>query len=251
MIFKRSLIRELTITAAALFTVSLAILFTNLILRLLSRAVGGRLVTDGILTMLGFYALQYLHILVAITLFLTVLLTLSRIYRDSEMIVWSSSGLPIYAWVRPIFKFAAPFLIVVPIMSLFLTPWAQQQRQHYEQQLESRDEITMLAPGLFREFKRAGVVVFIESINPVTGTIKNVFLQSIDQKRSETVSAVSAFIDKKENGDRFLVMENGSRYVGSPDTLDYQIVEFEQLGRRIEPAEAETIKTNIRALPTL
>ncbi len=251
MIFRRSLIRELTINAAGLFTVALAILFTNLVLRLLGRAAGGRLDTEGILPMLGFYALQYLHILLAMTLFLTVLLSLTRAYRDSEMIVWFSAGQPLVAWGRPILGFAAPFLIAIVALSLFLTPWAQQQRLQYEKQLESRDELTMLAPGLFREFKRAGLVVYIESVNPFTGTIRNVFLQSIDKPRSETLSAQSAIIETRPNGDRFLVMSQGNRYVGTPGEADYQIVAFEKLGRRIEPAEAEAIEPTIRATPTL
>ncbi|MDR0770481.1 MAG: LPS export ABC transporter permease LptF [Burkholderiales bacterium] len=251
MIFRRSLIRELTINAAGLFLVALAILFTNLVLRLLKLAAGGRLDTEGILPMLGFYALQYLHILLAITLFLTVLLSLTRAYRDSEMIVWFSVGQPLVAWGRPILGFAAPFLVAIVALSLFLTPWAQQQRLQYEKQLESRDELSVLAPGLFREFKRAGLVVYIESINPFTGTIKNIFLQSINKPRSETLSAQSAIIETYPNGDRFLVMSQGSRNVGTPGEADYQIVEFEQLGRRIDPAETESIEPTIRATPTL
>ncbi|MDR2711295.1 MAG: LptF/LptG family permease, partial [Burkholderiales bacterium] len=147
MIFKRSLIRELTINAIGLFLVALAILFTNLVLRLLGLAASGRFDTEGILPMLGFYVLQYLHILLAITLFLTVLLSLTRAYRDSEMIVWFSAGQPLIAWSRPLLGFAAPFLVAIITLSLFLTPWAQQQRLQYEKQLESRDELSMLAPG--------------------------------------------------------------------------------------------------------
>ncbi|MEO8536564.1 MAG: hypothetical protein ABI533_03485 [Betaproteobacteria bacterium] len=49
MIFRRSLVRELTATAVALFLVLLAILFVNLVLRLLANAAGGIIATDGIL----------------------------------------------------------------------------------------------------------------------------------------------------------------------------------------------------------
>ena len=63
MIFRRSLVRELTATAVGLFLVLLAILFTNLVLRLLGRAAGGSVATDGILALLGFNALFYFNIL--------------------------------------------------------------------------------------------------------------------------------------------------------------------------------------------
>ena len=68
MIFRRSLVRELTATAIGLFLVLLAILFTNLVLRLLARAAGGAVAPEGILALLGFNALFYLNILLSVTL---------------------------------------------------------------------------------------------------------------------------------------------------------------------------------------
>ena len=48
--------------------------------------------TDGVLTLLGFTRLRYLPILLSLTLFISVLMTLTRSYRDSEMVVWFSCG---------------------------------------------------------------------------------------------------------------------------------------------------------------
>src|SRR4051794_31022376 len=143
MIFRRSLVREMTATAVGLFIVLLAILFTNLVLRLLSRAAGGAVAPEGILALLGFNALFYFNILLSVALFLTVLLTLSRWYRDSEMIVWLTSGLSLTAWLRPILLFAAPFLLAIVVLSLYLSPWAEQRKLEYERQLESKDDISV------------------------------------------------------------------------------------------------------------
>src|SRR5512137_502040 len=106
MIFRRSLVRELTATAIGLFLVLLGILFTNLVLRLLARAAGGAIAPDGIVALLGFNALFYLNILLTVALFLTVLLTLTRWYRDSEMIVWFTAGQSLASWLTPILLFA-------------------------------------------------------------------------------------------------------------------------------------------------
>ena len=48
MIFRRSLVREMTVTAVGLFLVLLGILFTNLVLRLLALAAGGTVAPDGL-----------------------------------------------------------------------------------------------------------------------------------------------------------------------------------------------------------
>ena len=42
------------------------------------------------------------------------LLTLSRWYRDSEMVVWFTSGQSLTACLKPILLFAAPFWILLP-----------------------------------------------------------------------------------------------------------------------------------------
>ena len=128
MIFRRSLMREMTVTAIGLFLVLLGILFTNLVLRLLALAAGGTVAPDGLIALLGFNALFYFNILVSVTVFVTVLLTLVRWYRDSEMIVWLSSGIGLADCLRPILFFAAPFFLVIAGLSLFLSPWAMQRK---------------------------------------------------------------------------------------------------------------------------
>jgi lipopolysaccharide export system permease protein len=250
MIFRRSLVRELTATAVGLFVVLLGILFTNLVLRLLARAAGGAVAPEGILALLGFNALFYLNILLSVTLFLTVLLTLSRWYRDSEMIVWFTSGQSLASCLKPILWFAAPFFVAIVVLSLFLSPWAEQRRLEFERQLESRDELTLLAPGLFKEFRRANLVVYIESINTFDGTIRNIFLHSVDEGKDVTTVARSGSLQEAENGDRFIVLDDGRRYEGTPGTTEYRIVEFERLGRRIEPAELRALPASAKAIPT-
>jgi lipopolysaccharide export system permease protein len=250
MIFRRSLIRELTATAVGLFVVLLAILFTNLVLRLLARAAGGAVAPEGILALLGFNALFYFNILLSVTLFLTVLLTLSRWHRDSEMIVWYTSGQSPVALLWPVLVFSVPFMIAILVLSLFLSPWAEQRKLEYERQLENRDEFVLVAPGLFKEFSRANLVVFIDALNPITGTIRNVFLHSIDEGRDVTTVAESGSLQEMPNGDRFIVLENGRRYEGMPGGADFRVVQFESLGRRVEPAEQRALPASNKAIPT-
>jgi lipopolysaccharide export system permease protein len=250
MIYRRTLIRELTATAFGLFLILLGILFTNLVLRLLARAAGGTVAPEGILALLGFNAIFYLNILLSVALFLTVLLTLSRWYRDSEMIVWFTSGQALTASLKPILWFSVPFLLAIIALSLFLSPWAEKRKLEYEQQLENRDEVTLLAPGLFKEFKRVKLVVFVESIDTFNGTIRNVFLHSIGEKQDETTVARTAHLEEAKNGDRFIVLGEGRRYEGKPGSPDYRVVEFDKLARRIEPAEARAITLSRKAMST-
>jgi lipopolysaccharide export system permease protein len=166
------------------------------------------------------------------------------------MIVWFTSGISLADTLRPIMWFAAPFFVAILVLSLFLSPWAEQRKLEYQRQLESGDEIALLSPGLFREFRRANLVVFVESINSLDGTIRNVFLHSVEDGKDSTTVARSGSLHVAPNGDRFIVLDDGRRYEGRPGDTEYRIIEFGQLGRRIEPAELRALPASTKAIPT-
>jgi lipopolysaccharide export system permease protein len=58
-------------------------------------------------------------VLLSLSSFVAILLTLSRSYRDSEMVVWFSSGLPLTAWIRPVLVFALPLVATITVLSCF------------------------------------------------------------------------------------------------------------------------------------
>ena len=154
-IFQRSLLREFGNLAVAVFATLFAITLTTQLIRFLGQAASGKLLSEAVLALLGFSALNYLPVLLSLTLFISVLMTISRSYRDSEMIIWFSAGLPLTAWVRPVLIFAAPLVFVVALLSLFLAPWANKQSEDYRRQLDTRDEVSRIAPGVFRESANA------------------------------------------------------------------------------------------------
>ena len=88
MIFHKTLLRELTSTAFATFLVLLGIVLTTQLVRLLGQAAGGVITSTSVIALLGFTALSYLPTLLSLTLFISVLMSISRAYRDSEMVVW-------------------------------------------------------------------------------------------------------------------------------------------------------------------
>ncbi len=191
MIFRRSLVRELTATAIGLFVVLLAILFTNLVLRLLARAAGGTRRARGNPARCSASMPCFIfNILLSVALFLTVLLTLSRWYRDSEMIVWFTSGQSLA--VVPAADPAVRSAISCRDRRSFVVPVAvgRAASSRISSGSSSRkDEIALMTPGLFREFRRANLVVFVESINSFDGTIRNVFLHSVDEGKDATTVA--------------------------------------------------------------
>ena len=216
-----------------------------------ARAAGGAVATDGVLALIGFNAMFYLNLLLSVALFLTVLLTLSRWYRDSEMVVWFTSGQSLTALpeAHPVVRRTVPaWRSCCFRFSSRRGPSSASSNTNGNS--SPRDEITILSPGLFREFRRAGIVVYVESINPVDGRIRNVFLHSVDDdKDTTTVARLGHLVESPERrplrGARGRPPLRGQARARPTSGL----IEFDKLGRRIEPAELRALPTSNKAIP--
>jgi len=250
-IFHRSLIREFSLIAIAVIGVLLAIILTRLLVLLLGKAALGDVAPEAVLGLIGFGVLTYLPVLLGIAVFIAVLLALSRSYRDSEMTVWFTSGLSIAAWVRPVLQFALPVALVCALLSLAIAPWSQAQSVEYQRLLESRDEVSAVTPGVFRESRSSDRVFFVDKFSERDDVVNNVFVQSTQGDRMGVMVAQRGFIETAANGDRFVVLLNGRRYEGQPGTLDYRTVDFDRYALRIEPREAKPQGPTTKAMSTL
>jgi hypothetical protein len=121
-IFHRALLREFAGLAGAVFMTLFAIALTTRLIRLLGQAAGGKIPSDAVVAFLGFFSLGALPVLLSLTMFISVLLTLTRSWRDSEMVIWFGSGLSLAAWLKPVMLFAAPLIAVIAALSLFISP---------------------------------------------------------------------------------------------------------------------------------
>jgi lipopolysaccharide export system permease protein len=244
-------VSEFASNGLLVFSVLLGIVVVSQLIRLLSDAVSGRIAVDGVLALLGFSALNYLSVLLSISLFISILLTLSRCYRDSEMIVWFGCGIGLTRWIRPVLWYAIPVVMVIALLSLVLSPWALRKADEFKHKQENRDDVVTATPGTFRESKQADRVYFIESMHAGSNRVGNIFVQSEQNGKLGTMVAKQGLQETAPNGDRFLVLLNGTRYEGKPGQRDYNIVEFERYAIRIDSAPPKQAQLGARSMPTL
>lgn len=249
-VMDRALMREFASTGFFVFSILLAIIVLTQLIRLLGESVGGTLPVEAVLVLLGFSALNYLPILLSVSLFLSVLLTLTRSYSESEMVVWFSSGVSLTRWIRPVILYALPVISVIALLSLLLTPWAMSKVDEIREKLESRDDVAVAAPGTFRESKQADRVFFLENVSPGNNKVGNIFVQSVQHAKVGTMVAKQGLQEIAPNGDKFIVLLNGTRHEGIPGQLDYKIVEFERYAMRIETVESKKKQPNPKSFST-
>jgi lipopolysaccharide export system permease protein len=251
MIFQRSLQRELISVAGAAFTVLFTVIVTWTLISILGKAAGGRVASSDVVSLIVFSALNYLPTIIVLTSFISVLMVVTRSYRESEMVVWFASGMSLLRWVRPVLTFGLPMVVLTAALSFFATPWAKQKSSEYVERFEKREDLQKVSPGQFKESASTNRIFFVEGVSGETAKVQNVFVNTVDKDGTAIVVAHEGVIQTDEEGRRFLVLKNGRRYQGTPGQADFQTMEFDSYSMRVGTRSQEPgAEIGVDAMPT-
>ena len=107
---------------------------------------------------------------------------------------------------------------------------------------QQRDEISLLAPGQFRESASNHRVFFIEKMTPDQSKVQNVFVTSTENGKVNVVVSQTGHTETRD-GSRFVVLEDGRRYDGTPGQPNFKIMEFERYGVKITSTPVTNVQT--------
>jgi lipopolysaccharide export system permease protein len=233
-LFKRSVVSEITSHAGVVFSTLVVVWLSVLLVRLLGEAAGGTIGADVVLGLAAFSTITALPTILAVALFIAVLTTVTRNYRESEMVVWFASGLSLADWLRPVLRVAIPVAGLVAVLTLVASPWAYRQIGEYRQRFEQRSDLSKVTAGQFGESGEGARVFFAEDPSNPADELGHVFVRAIDPEWLSVLTAASAKTETQPNGDRFLVLSAGHRYDLKPGTAEFRMVNFDQYGLRLE-----------------
>jgi lipopolysaccharide export system permease protein len=233
MVLQSSLRKELAQSFVTTLVVLLTVVMTNMLIQTLGQASRGSINPSDVLLVMGFTALGYSATLLTLSLFLSVVSTLARMYSDSEMVIWFCSGRSLFSFVSPIFRFAWPILVAIFFSALVVWPWSNQKIQALKDRFESRSDVERVAPGKFQEFSGGKSVFFIdkETSGSLSGT--NVFVSTTDGDMQSITTAQQGFVDNI-NDERFLKLKNGQQVSLNTVTHETRITTFENYQLLIE-----------------
>jgi lipopolysaccharide export system permease protein len=241
MIFKKALRQELAFTTGVVFMVLVTLVLTNLMVRMLSNAASGNINPKDVVVLMGLSIINYLAILLAVSLFVAVLVVLTRWYKDSEMVIWQSSGMSLFQVWKSILLFTLPVSLTIALLAMVISPIAAEQSNIIRQRFQQRDDIAMIAPGQFKESVKNNRVFFIEEINTEQNTMKNIFISDFGKERQFIAVAKEGAIENSPSGERKLVLNNGRKYEGTAGNPQFRITEFSKYTVILDQKKAEAI----------
>lgn len=235
----RYVMREVFYTLLAVTPVLLLIFLSHRFVLYLGDVAGGHFTEDILPPLLALNSISILPLLLPLVFYLSVLLALGRLYRDSEMIVLAACGVSPTRVLSTVIASALGLAVIVAALSIYVVPWAIARSDQIAHRAESAPEISLLTAGRFKESRAGDRIVYVEEISPDFKEMHNVFIQSRERGKVDILAAQSGhrYVDK--NGNEFVVLEHGNRYQWTPNRPDYKIANYEKYTLRIRQRKAE------------
>jgi len=234
LIVRDYVIKEVLRTFVGVFSVLFLIILSTQLLRALSAVAEGKIALDFLFPLMFLKNIESLTLIIPLTLFLAILLALSRLYKDSEMIAFSACGIGPVALLKSILIILFCFVFVEVGLAMVLGPWASYKMQYAEETFQSEAELELITAGQFNLANNGKRVLYTEEM-PAATQLKKVFLH-IDNDDSQSVifSEDAKMITDHRQGARYIVFQKGNRYDGVPGTLDYRYIKFKDYGVLLE-----------------
>lgn len=249
-ILDRYIFREIATTWLAVTVVLLFILTTKQFARVLGEVAKGNLPRGVVFEVIGLTALQYMTVLIPIGLFLSIMLALGRLYRDSEMPAMMACRVGPGGIYRPVAWIMLPLTLIVGWLSMETGPQALNEIDRIGVEAKRHADLASIEPGKFMQGGKGAVVYAEKVLGP--GVVEKVFLQQIDE--SGKVNVVIAERGEQRDSDdpntRYFVLFDGRRYEGIPGSSEFNVMEFAEHGIPYQLPGADEREPEARSKPT-
>jgi lipopolysaccharide export system permease protein len=232
MLFHSSIRKELARSFGATLVVLITVVMTMTLIRTVGEASRGSFNPSDVMIIMGYTVLSDMPTILSLSLFMSILGVLTRMFRDSEMVIWFGSGRGLAALIQPLLRFAWPILVVIFTLAFFILPWAFGRIEDLRDKYEKRGDIARIEAGQFQESANGDRVFFIEKDESNEQAGNNVFIATQEAGKETVTSAKSGRIETI-GSERFLVLERGQRLERSRDNSDISISQFDVYGVRI------------------
>lgn len=234
-LLQRYLFREAARTWVAVTIVLLAIMLATRLARFLSEAAKGNIDPSLLLVLVGLSSLRYLTILIPVSLLISVMLTLGKLYQDNEVAAMQAGGLGLGGLYRPFLRLGLMLALLGAVLSLWWSPLAGRTADFLVKEAASRMTFGLLEPGRFRALPDGRGTLYIEDYADDDGRLKQVFAQVRDSAGDSIVLAREGALSTDEQGRYQLLLQQGSRFERDAIRGDIRMMDFARHGVSIMP----------------
>ena len=248
-IISRYILRNLIVFFLAITFIIGLIVFGNQFVLTTQESLSFGIPIKELMPLVGFNMLRDIPIILTLSLFLSIIITISQLYKNSEAVVMNSIGLGDRDFINLIKPIVFVSFIIVFYLTIFAVPWAKQQKRIAEDVTVNASEFSFITEGKFESFKN-GEIVFYASESNITDTVgeqnmEEIFIYALDKGKPVIVLASEA--NKYTNAETesiYLRLKNGIRYEGLPGNENINILNFEKYDLEIVSGDIQKSISN-------
>ena len=251
--------RNLVTLFFAIFFIIGLVIFGNQFVLMVKESVERGIPIQELMPLVNFNMIRDVSLILSLSLFLAIILTISQLYKNSEAVVMNSLGLNDKHFIVFIQPLVLLSFIIIFFLTIYVIPWANQQKNIMEEETSKASEFSFITEGEFEIFKQ-GEIVFYASESKSLNTIgeqnmEEIFIYAFNNENPVIVLASEAtkYIDSVSDS-IYLRLKDGVRYQGIPSNDNINILNFDLYDLEIVSGELQNsvaIYTKIEGKSTL
>ena len=242
MILTKYLIKETLKSQLAILFILLVIFLAQQLVRVLGSAVNGNVPVDVILPLLGLGMPTMAQLMLPLSLFLALLLTLGRLYSESEITVMQACGIGPNALVKVGLILSIVTAAIAAYNSLYLTPWALKKQVEVVENAKANPSASAITPGQFISSNNGNFVLFVDKVKG--NQLSDIYLfqtRQVGKVKPSVIVAEQGNFSTAKDGSQTLALKNGERFEGSAVLPEFRVTHFKDYLAFLafNPAKAE------------
>lgn len=227
MIIIRYLVRETLKSQIAILFILLLIFFSQKLVRILGAAVDGEIPTNLVLSLLGLGVPEMAQLILPLSLFLGLLMTLGKLYTESEITVMHACGMGKKSLIMAALILALVTSALAAVNTIWLGPWSSKHQDEVLTDARANPSLAALAGGQFKSSTDGNSALFIGNVSGKE--FNRVFLAQLrpnGNQRPSVVVADSGHMTERPDGSQVVILNKGIRYEGTALLRDFRITDF-------------------------
>lgn len=241
---KRHIVTEITEIFLAVIIALILIMISFQFAKLLSEAASGKIVGGAIYKLVGLQTINLFVLLTPFAFFIAILIGLSKLATDNELIAMKSVGYSDVKTYQALFVIAVPLAAIILFLTLSVLPRVLSLSYQLKEQAKKESELSVIQPGNFRTIG-GNVTIFVADVDDKQFSKFFVWQRG---KTDESITVAKAGRQVENNNGRYIELEKGSRYSWSKDGAYLML--FETFSGVLPKVKSTAHSERLKSIPT-
>ncbi|OIR25138.1 LPS export ABC transporter permease LptF [Bathymodiolus thermophilus thioautotrophic gill symbiont] len=258
-IIAKYLMRNVWVVSGAIFLIISLVILGNQVVLMIQKSLEYGIPTADLLPLIVFNMIGDMSLILSLSLFLAIILAISKLYQSSEAIVMNSLGVGdkhFMVFIQPV---VLPIFIFVLLLTTLVVPWTKQQKNLVMSRSEHTPEFAFIKQKEFQEFQGGDIIFYAtkvtDGVKDTRKIMEEVFIYALVGGEPVITLAKKAqkYTDPSTNN-IYLRLKDGVRYHGFLGNDSKRILNFDGYDLQImdgKKQQSEMSNTQIESRSTI